>query len=72
MRELPIKVVSGGELCYKFPPLKEIAKYAKSEMESFWEEYKRIDQPHIYKVDLSDGLYALKTDLLDKVRRKEV
>ncbi len=72
VRELPIKVVSGGELCYKFPPLKEIAKYAKSEMESFWEEYKRIDQPHIYKVDLSDGLYALKTELLDKVRRKEV
>ena len=71
-RELPVKVISGGKPVYDLPKLSEIKEYAKGEMESFWEEYKRIDQPHIYKVDLSDGLYELKSELLDKVRRREV
>ena len=53
------------------PPLKEIRDYAAKEMDSFWDEYKRLDQPHVYKVDLSDELYALKSDMLDKVRRGE-
>ncbi|MBO4323454.1 MAG: nicotinate phosphoribosyltransferase [Clostridia bacterium] len=72
VRELPIKVVENGKAVYSFPKLSEIKKYAKGEMDSFWEEYKRIDQPHVYKVDLSDGLYALKTEMLEKVRRKEI
>ena len=68
LRELSVKVIENGKLCYKLPPLKEIAVYAKSELETFWEEYTRIDNPHIYKVDLSDGLYALKTDMIKQIR----
>ena len=71
VRELTVKVIENGKLVYKLPSLKEIAAYAKAEMDSFWEEYKRIDQPHIYKVDLSDELYKLKSDMLDKIRRGE-
>ncbi len=70
VRELPVKIIENGKLIYKLPSLKEIAEYAKKETDSFWEEYKRIDQPHIYKVDLSDGLYDLKTEMLDKIRGK--
>ena len=69
VRELSVKIIENGKLIYKLPTLKEISEYAKSEMDSFWEEYKRLDQPHIYKVDLSDGLYNLKTEMLDKIRR---
>ena len=69
VRELPITVVKDGKLVYDMPKLKDIAAYAKTEMESFWEEYKRIDQPHIYKVDLSDKLYELKTSMLDEIRK---
>ena len=68
LRELSVKVVENGELCYKLPPLKEIAKYAQNEMQTFWEEYTRIDNPHIYKVDLSDELYQLKTDMIKRIR----
>lgn len=71
IRELPICVVENGKLIADLPPVKEIAVYAKNEMESFWDEYKRIDQPHIYKVDLSDGLYELKTTMLEKIRKGE-
>jgi nicotinate phosphoribosyltransferase len=61
-------VVKDGKLVYKMPTLMEIKAYAEKEIESFWDEYKRIDKPHIYKVDLSDGLYELKHDMLDKIR----
>ena len=70
-RELPVAIIKGGKLVYDLPKLKDIRAYAAKEMDSFWEEYKRLDQPHVYKVDLSDELYALKTDMLDKVRRGE-
>ena len=71
VRELPICVIKNGKLVVDMPKVKDIAAYAKTEMDSFWDEYKRIDQPEIYKVDLSDGLYELKHDMLDRIRRGE-
>ena len=71
VRELPICVIKNGKLVADMPKVKDIAAYAKTEMDSFWDEYKRIDQPEIYKVDLSDGLYELKHDMLDRIRRGE-
>ena len=53
------------------PSLKEIKEYAKQEIDSFWEEYKRIDSPQIYKVDLSDSLYELKRRMLTEIRGRE-
>ena len=70
-REVPVKIIENGKLVYDMPKLSEIKKYAADEMNSFWDEYKRLDRPHVYKVDLSDELYALKTDMLDKIRRGE-
>ncbi|MBE5742417.1 MAG: nicotinate phosphoribosyltransferase [Clostridiales bacterium] len=69
VRELPICIIKDGRLVANLPPVNEIADYAKGEMDSFWDEYKRLDQPEIYKVDLSDGLYELKTTMLDKIRK---
>ena len=71
VRELPVCIIEGGKLVAEMPKVKDIAAYAKTEMESFWDEYKRIDQPEIYKVDLSDGLYELKHDMLDRIRKGE-
>lgn len=68
MRELSVKIIDNGKLCYDLPKLKDIAKYAKEEISTFWEEYTRIDNPHIYKVDLSDGLYELKTSMIKQIR----
>ena len=69
MKELPIKVIENGKLVGAMPPLKEIVAYSKKEKETFWDEYKRIDKPHIYKVDLSDELYTLKTNMINAIRR---
>ena len=71
VRYLQEKIFENGKLMYKLPSLKEIKEYAKQELDSFWDEYKRLDSPHVYKVDLSDKLYELKHDLLEKVRNQE-
>lgn len=64
MRQLLVPVFENGELVYDSPALSEIAAYAKQEMETFWDEYKRLNRPHRYKVDLSQRLYDLKLQLL--------
>ncbi len=69
IKELSINIVKDGKLVYDFPKVKEIASYAKGELESFWDEYLRLDRPHIYKVDLSDRLLKLKTEMLSKIRK---
>lgn len=68
LRELQVKVFEGGELVYQLPTLDEIIAYAATEKESFWEEYRRLINPHIYKVDLSDGLYEIKDKMLREHR----
>ncbi|MGN0774540.1 MAG: nicotinate phosphoribosyltransferase [Candidatus Ventricola sp.] len=64
MRQLMVPIFENGELVYQSPSLSEIAAYAKQEMETFWDEYKRLNRPHRYKVDLSQKLYDLKLQLL--------
>ena len=54
----------GGKLVYDVPTLKESSQYRHDELARFWDEYKRLVNPHIYKVDLSDGLYELKQRML--------
>ncbi|MBR2988376.1 MAG: nicotinate phosphoribosyltransferase, partial [Clostridia bacterium] len=58
------KVFENGKCVYKNPSLKEISQYRKKALDEFWDEYKRLTNPHIYKVDLSDGLYDLKHRML--------
>lgn len=70
IKELSVKIIEDGKLVYKFPSVKEIAKFAKEEMQSFWDEYLRLDRPHVYKVDLSDKLLNLKTEMLSNIRKR--
>ena len=37
---------------------------SKHDLDTFWDEYRRLTMPHRYKVDLSDELYTLKQNLL--------
>lgn len=68
VRPLLVPVFVGGKLIYNTPALAEISSYAREEMDTFWDEYKRLHSPHRYKVDLSQKLYALKQDLLKQKR----
>ncbi|MDY4186892.1 MAG: nicotinate phosphoribosyltransferase [Candidatus Borkfalkiaceae bacterium] len=72
LKEITQKIIENGKLVYKLPALKEIAAYSQKQLDGFWEEYKRLDYPHIYKVDLSDELYALKTSMIKNIRGEKV
>lgn len=67
-KELLQPIFVDGELVYQQPKLQQICAFAREEMESFWEEYRRLRNPHVYKVDLSQKLYDLKQELLKKAR----
>ena len=63
-RELLVPVFIDGRQVYQSPSVMEIQAYAKADMATMWDEYRRLMQPHIYKVDLSDKLYDLKKRLI--------
>lgn len=71
IKTLQKDIIKGGKLVYTLPKLSEIKKYAEEELSTFWDEYKRLDKPHVYKVDLSDGLYETKNNMLEKIRGKK-
>lgn len=69
-KNLVVQIIKQGQLVYDFPTVKEIAAYHKTSYGEFWNEYKRMLNPHIYKVDLSQKLYDLKQKLLKENKPK--
>ena len=68
VRPLTEQILRGGELVHPLPKLADICAYAEREKESFWDEYKRSDNPHVYKVDLSQKLFDIKAKLISEIR----
>ncbi len=66
VKNLQEKIFENGKLIYQNPNLEQIAKYAKEQLDTIWEEVKRLKNPQRYYVDLSQKLYDLKTKLLEK------
>ena len=62
-----VPVFINGKCVYDSPSVKEIAAYCKEEKETLWDETKRLFYPHQVYVDLSDKLYKVKQDLLNKM-----
>jgi len=63
-KELQIPVYKSGKQVYKSPSVRQIADYSKNNKSTFWDEYFRLANPHIYKVNLSDKLYELKNSMI--------
>lgn len=57
-------VMRNGEV-EPLPTLKETIAYANEQMETLWPEYKRLMNPNIMEVNLSDKLQALKTQIIE-------
>ncbi len=64
IRRMLNKIFENGKNIYESPSLDKIVEFANKEKSKFWDEYKRIDNPQIYKVNLSDKLYDLKHSIL--------
>lgn len=65
-RELLVPIFIKGKPVYTSPSVMEIRDFALSESEKLWPETLRLENPHTYYVDLSDGLWNLKHNLLHK------
>lgn len=65
VRPLQELIFDNGELVYNSPDLNTIADNAKKELNTLWDEVRRIKNPHKYYVDLSQNLWDLKNELLE-------
>lgn len=61
-------IFKDGKLVYDLPNVKEIRKYCADNLDSLWDEYKRILNPQVYPVDLSSKLYSHKMKYIEKIR----
>ena len=62
---IEVKIFDNGNLIYNSPTTTEISEYSKKDLDTFWDEIKRLDNPHKYFVDLSKKLWELKNELLN-------
>ncbi len=65
-RPLQIPIFKGGKLVYKSPTATKIREYREQQVESLWEEVQRFEKPHKYYVDMSQNLWDLYHEMLNK------
>lgn len=61
-------IFTNGKLVYDLPNVKDIKAYCAANLDSLWDEYKRILNPQVYPVDLSSKLYSHKMKYIEKIR----
>jgi nicotinate phosphoribosyltransferase len=57
-------VIMGGKRVYGSRALIDLQSFAQSQIAALHPTYKRLLNPHVYKVSISDGLKALKNELI--------
>lgn len=63
-KKILVKIFENGSSCYESPALEDIKKYCREQLDCFWDEVKRFENPHKYYVDLSRELWQKKEQLL--------
>ena len=64
MKEILVPVFKNGQCVYESPSVMEIRTYCARELDTLWEETRRLVNPQSVYVDLSDRLYEIKSGLL--------
>mgnify|MGYP002623218634 CR=1 FL=1 len=69
LRELLVPIFQKGICVYDSPSVMEIRSFCASEMDTLWDETKRLLNPQEVYVDLSQKLYDIKHELLIEGRK---
>lgn len=69
MRELLVPVFQNGQCVYESPKVMDIQAYCKKELDTLWDESRRLVNPHTVHVDLSNELWHMKQQLLDSYHK---
>ncbi len=67
MKELLVPIFLKGECVYQSPSVMEIRQVCQNELNTLWDETRRLVNPHEVHVDLSARLYDMKISLLDQM-----
>ncbi len=67
LRELLVPIFQSGKCVYESPSVMDIRDYCQRELDTLWDETRRLVNPHDVYVDLSNDLYQLKHSLLDSI-----
>ena len=65
LREMMVPVFKEGKCIYHSPKVMDIQAYCKDELNTLWDESRRLINPHEVHVDLSHKLWHMKNQLLD-------
>ncbi len=68
VRALMVPVFIQGECVYESPAVTDIRAYCEREQNTLWEEHRRLVNPHIMPVDLSNKLWGLKQRMIEEIR----
>ena len=66
IRKMLTPIILNGKKVYDFPSISKIKNYCSSQLDTLWDEYKRIVNPEIMPVDLSNDLLHVKNSLLNE------
>jgi len=70
LRPLMEQIFKAGECCYTSPKVMDIRAYCQRELDTLWDETKRLVNPQEVYVDLSQKLYDIKMELLEQMSEK--
>ena len=70
-KKIQVPIFIQGKCVYKTPKLDDIRKYSLEQVESLWDEVQRFNNPQAYYVDLSEKLWNLKNDMINKFRSEK-
>lgn len=65
-KKLQVQIFKKGKCVYNLPSMSEIRSYCQKQLALIWDEVKRFENPHEYYVDLSQKLWDIKNELLNK------
>ncbi|MEE3377206.1 MAG: nicotinate phosphoribosyltransferase [Lachnospiraceae bacterium] len=73
LREIMVQVFKKGECVYEeTKSTMEIRKRCLEEQDTLWDETRRLVNPHQMYVDLSDKLYKMKSELLERLSMEQL
>ena len=70
LRPLMKQIFKEGQCCYTSPWVMDIRAYCQQELDTLWDETKRLVNPQAVYVDLSKKLYDVKMELLEQMSEK--
>jgi len=68
LRELLVPIFKDGKQVYTSPKTMDIKAYAEKELDTLWDEHRRLTNPQIVPVDLSEHLYLLREKMIRKLK----